>query len=169
VIAHEPPLLGLAPDPAVEALMGEIQDQLAGGDAEAGTRRFFEEIALGPGGWDLVPEPVQRAAIRNAQTFVDLREDPDWATLDVAALAALDRPILVTAGDTSPPWLRQTPFIVAGRAGIPTRRLNGAGHSPHLTHPEELVRAIVEFASGAALCGVPGFGYPPWVLRSFSL
>ena len=160
VVAHEPALLGLVPVPEVEALFARVWDQLAAGDVEGGTRRFFEDVVLGPGGWELVPEALRRAAMGNAQTFVDLREDPDWGMLDVTALARLARPILVTAGDTSPAWLRHTPFIIADQAGIPTRRLNGAGHSPHLTHPDTMVQAIVEFArcatpaSGVAICAM---------------
>ena len=96
-----------------------------------------------PGAWDRLPEPLRRAAIGNAQTFVDLREDPGWATLDLAALARVPRPILITVGETSPPWLRESPVIVAERAGIPTRQIPGAGHSPHLTHPDALVGAII--------------------------
>jgi pimeloyl-ACP methyl ester carboxylesterase len=121
-----------------------VQDQLAAGDIAGGTRRFFEDVVLAPGSWE---KSASRSGSRgNAQTFVDLREDPEWATLDVAALSRLARPILVTAGEASPPWLGRTPFAVAERAGIRTRRLRDAGHSPHLTHPEALVEAIADFA-----------------------
>jgi pimeloyl-ACP methyl ester carboxylesterase len=146
VLAHEPPLLGVLPDPAVEALLASIQAQLADGDIGGGTRRFFEEAVLGPGAWERLPEPLRRAAMGNAQTFIDLREDPGWATLDVPALAAVPRPILITTGETSPDWLRRTPVTVAELAGIPTRTILGAGHSPHLTQPAALVEAIEDFA-----------------------
>ena len=146
VLAHEPPLLGVFPDPAVEALLASIQDQLADGDIAGGTRRFFEEAVLGPGAWERLPEPLRRAAMGNAQTFIDLREDSGWATLDVTALAAVPRPILITTGETSPDWLRRAPVAVAEFAGIPTVTIGGAGHSPHLTHPEALVAVIEAFA-----------------------
>jgi pimeloyl-ACP methyl ester carboxylesterase len=146
VVAHEPPLLGLVPDPGVEALLASVQAQLAAGDIAGGTRRFFEEAVLGPGSWERLPEPLREAAMGNAQTFVDLREDPDWATLDIAALSQVARPILVTAGETSPEWLRCAPIAIAEAAGIPTRRIAGAGHSPHLTHPDALVRVVEEHA-----------------------
>lgn len=149
VLAHEPPMLGLVPDPQVEAQFASVQAQLATGDHAGGTRRFFEELVLGPGSWERLPEPLRRAAVGNAQTFVDLRDDPDWATLDLAALARLDRPILVTAGTTSPQWLGHVPIAVADGAGIPTRRIEGAGHSPHLTHPAALVAAVEAFARPA--------------------
>jgi pimeloyl-ACP methyl ester carboxylesterase len=149
VLAHEPPLLGLVPDPATEALLASVQDQLAAGDVTGGARRFFEQAVLGPGAWDLLTEPLRRAAIGNAQTFADLREDPAWATLDVTALARLPRPILITAGETSPAWLRLVPIAVATGAGIATRTIHGAGHSPHLTHPDALVAVVQTFARPA--------------------
>ena len=148
VVAHEPPVLGLVPDPDVQALLASVQDQLAAGDIAGGTRRFFEEAVLGPGSWERLPEPLRRAAMGNAQTFIDLREDPGWATLDIAALSRVPHPILITVGETSPGWLRQSPLTVAGAAGIPTRTIGGAGHSPHLTHPDALVAIIEEFARG---------------------
>src|SRR5687768_12858169 len=96
VLAHEPPLLGVVPDHDVEALLESVWDQLAAGDVAGGARRFFEEAVLGPGAWEQLPEPLRRAAMGNAQTFIDLREDPGWATLDVSGLARVPRPILIT-------------------------------------------------------------------------
>ena len=145
VIAHEPPLLGVFPDPAVEALLASIQAQLADGDIAGGTRRFFEEAVLGPGAWERLPEPLRRAAMGNAQTFIDLREDPGWATLDVPALSQVPVPILITTGETSPTWLRRPPVAVAELAGIPTRTISGGGHSPHLTHPDAFLAVIEAF------------------------
>ena len=142
VIAHEPPLLGLAPDPEVEALMRSVQDQLAGGDVEGGTRRFFEELALGPGGWERIPEPLRRAAMANAQTFVDLRDIPDWGVLDVGAVARFAGPLVVTVGDVSPAWLPRTALAAAAQIGCGTRVIEGAAHSPHLTTPGALVAVI---------------------------
>jgi pimeloyl-ACP methyl ester carboxylesterase len=155
VLAHEPPLLGLVPDPDVEALFAGIQDQLAAGDVAGGTRRFFEEAVLGPGSWERIPEPLRRAAMGNAQTFIDLREDPDWATLDIAGLARVPRPILMTVGETSPDWLRQAARALAEAAGIPTREIGGAGHSPHLTHPDALVAVVEELAPPRAAWTCP--------------
>jgi pimeloyl-ACP methyl ester carboxylesterase len=151
VLAHEPPLLGVVPDPEVQALLTSVQDQLAAGDIAGGTRRFFEEAVLGPGSWERLPEPLRLAAMGNARTFIDLREDPGWATLDVPALARIPRPVLITTGETSPDWLRRTPVTVAGRAGIPTCTIRGAGHSPHLTHPSEFAALIADFIAGQRL------------------
>ena len=151
VLAHEPPLIGSVPVPEVEAVFRDVQAQIASGDVERGTRRFFEELALGPGGWELVPEPIRRIAVGNAQTFVDLREDPAWATLDVAAVAACPRPMAVTHGDAGPAWLPYVAVAVADLIGREAVRIPGAGHSPHLTHPEAFAAVIADRVVGAEL------------------
>ena len=149
VLAHEPPVLGLVPDPDATALIARVQEQLATGDVAGGTRRFFEEGVLGPGSWERLPERLRLAATTNAQTFIDLRADPDWATLDLDALSCLRRPILITTGEASPSWLREGPRLVAGAARIATLTIAGAGHSPHLTHPDALVGVVEAFAQRA--------------------
>jgi pimeloyl-ACP methyl ester carboxylesterase len=150
VVAHEPPLLDVVPAPAFAAIVAAVQDQIAAGDAAGGTRRFFED-ALGPGTWDKVPEPVQRAAIANAQTFLDLREDPHWAALDVAAVARFPGPIVITHGDAGPPSLPHVATSVAGLIGRDARLIPGAGHTPHHTHPEAFAALIEEVVAGDAL------------------
>jgi pimeloyl-ACP methyl ester carboxylesterase len=150
VIAHEPPLLGLVPMPAVEAGFRGVQDQLASGDVAGGTRRFFEEIVLGPGAWEKIPEPIRHVAIGNAQTFLDLREIPDWDGLDVAAVSRFPRRIVITRGDTSPGWLSHVALAVAKLIGRESRVIAGAGHSPHLTHPHDFAALIHELIGGQA-------------------
>jgi pimeloyl-ACP methyl ester carboxylesterase len=146
VVAHEPPLLGEFHVPAVEAGFASVQDQIAAGDAAGATKRFFEDVILGPGGWELVPERVQRAAIGNAQTFLELREDPDWGRLDFDAVARFPGPLIVTHGDASPPWLPRVARSAAGRIGCESRVIVGAGHTPHHTRPEELAAVVEELA-----------------------
>jgi pimeloyl-ACP methyl ester carboxylesterase len=142
VVAHEPPALALVSMPDVEALFDSVLDEMREGDPAAATRRFFEQAVLGPGGWKLVPEPVQRAAIANAQTYVDMLADPAWGALDVRAVARFTGPMLITYGDTGPQWLPQVALSVAERIGCPTLMIHGAGHTPHHTHPEALAEII---------------------------
>ena len=151
VVAHEPTLIGLVPMPEAADVIRSVQDQLAAGDVEAGTRRFFEEVVLGPGGWELVPESIRHAAIGNAQTFVDMGEDPDWGALDARAVRRYPGPILVTRGEASPDWLPFVALEVAARIGRECRLIPGAGHSPHLTHPDALAALIEELAGGRGL------------------
>jgi pimeloyl-ACP methyl ester carboxylesterase len=151
VVAHEPALIGLIPMPDVDAAMRSVRDQLAAGDVEAGARRFFEELALGPGGWNMVPERVQRAAIGNAQTFVDMLEDPRWGALDAAAVRRFPGQIVVTHGDSGPAWLPRVALAVAERIGRESRVIAGAGHSPHLTHPDAFAALIADIIGGRRL------------------
>jgi pimeloyl-ACP methyl ester carboxylesterase len=59
VCAHEPPLMGLVADDPVVAQVGErvgtVVSLIDRADAEAGARLFVEEVALGPGAWELMP------------------------------------------------------------------------------------------------------------------
>jgi pimeloyl-ACP methyl ester carboxylesterase len=142
VVAHEPPAFALHPVREAIALFAGVCDEIAAGDAETAARRFFEEAILGPGGWALVPEPVQRAAIANAPTFADMLEDPAWDALDVAAVAAFPGRRLITYGDAGPAWLPDVARTVAKRTGSAGRRIAGAGHTPHHTHPAEFAAVI---------------------------
>ena len=107
------------------------------------TRRFFEEAVPGPGGWSLVPEPVQAAAIGNAGTFEDMLADADWGALDTDAIAAFPGRILITSGDTGPDWLPHVARTVARRIEAPVQVIHGAGRTPHHTHPEAFAEAII--------------------------
>jgi pimeloyl-ACP methyl ester carboxylesterase len=151
VVAHEPPLMSLTPDPEVEALFASVQAQIAAGDAPGGTRRFFEDVVLGPGGWDLVPESLREAAIGNAQTFADLAEIDDADTIDLAGVARYAGPVVITHGDQSPAWLPRAAQAVASRAGRELRVIEGAGHAPHLTTPAALVALIEDVAASRSL------------------
>jgi pimeloyl-ACP methyl ester carboxylesterase len=148
VVAHEPALLDLAPDPAARAFMGGVARQIAEGDVAGGAQRFFEEGALGPGGWDLLPEAVRNDATANAHTYVEMIQSPDWAALDVAAVARFRGPLLITYGDRSPAWLSRGAVAVAERIGCRRMLIPGAGHTPHHTHPDALA-ALVEGLVGA--------------------
>jgi pimeloyl-ACP methyl ester carboxylesterase len=167
VAVHEPPLLGIA-EPGtmlgrmadtVLATMRAVAAEIGRGDAEGATARFIEEIALGPGMWRTLPVESRRALVANAPTFVDLLDDHDWAAVPLPAGA--EPPILVTDGDSSPPWfgaiIAELFLTRYGQASRHTFR--GAGHAPHLTHPAALVpviRSFVEstYADAATTSGV---------------
>jgi pimeloyl-ACP methyl ester carboxylesterase len=148
VVAHEPPLVGLFAAPALEELFELVQDQIAAGDAPGATRRLFEGISHLPGAWDAVPERVQQAAIANAQTFLDLREDPAWGDLDVRAVARFPGPITITWGDAGPIWMPRIAVSVADALRRDPAVIHGAGHTPHHTHPEAFAAVIAERLRG---------------------
>jgi pimeloyl-ACP methyl ester carboxylesterase len=155
LIVHEAPLMGLVADDAeLRPLMmefrgriGSVADQLRAGDIAGGTRRFVEEVALGPGAREQPPEEVRQMNINNAPTFLDEAQDPKWADLDVSALSRFSSPALLTEGDQSPPWFPKIMSKLAGAIdGAERLTFSGAGHVPHQTHPDEYVRAVVEFS-----------------------
>jgi len=153
VIAHEPPLFDLiagdrhlAPDVHEdEASMAGILDRITSGDHAAAAQQFIETV-LGPGGWSELPPSMREAAIENAPTFLDEAQDPDQQAFDPAWLHGFQRPLMLTYGSESPP---QFPGVVSKLAeALPaarTKEFQGAGHVPHVTHPDAFVAATSEF------------------------
>jgi len=158
VIGHEPPLYGpFVADPDQGPLMREalsrftaVVARLEAGEMEAGTRLFAETYSHGPGGWDRIPPERQQVMIANSPTWVDEMRDPGAWSTDLAALAAIPHPILLTYGDQSLPFL---PAVVANLAGVlpsvQTLLITGAGHVPAASHPAEYAAAIMTFAAAA--------------------
>ncbi|MFF1560376.1 alpha/beta fold hydrolase [Streptomyces sp. NPDC058279] len=149
--AHEPPLPGLVEGDqeaqAARLRLDAVFADIRGGDHEAAARRFVEEVVSGPGEWDRVPESVRETFIANAPTFLDEQSDPAWALVDLPRLAAgYTGPALLTTGSEGMPWF---PGIVATLAkalrGARVVTLEGAGHVPHLTHPDAYVDTLTAF------------------------
>lgn len=148
---HEPPLVGLVEDdPVLQQLVAATVAEfraIAGladhGELHRSARRFMERVALGPGGWDLLPQPLRDTAVKSAPAFADEQRDPVCGHIDTRALATLEMPMVVTQGDQSPAWFD----AIVRRLGeaIPSADLKvfaGAGHAPHLTHPGDYVAAF---------------------------
>ena len=160
VQAHEPPLLDLLDDdPAGATALAEawgridaVAALLDSGDAEGGARLFIEAIALGPGGWDERLSPEGRAMlVANAPTWLDEVRDPEAFALPLERIREPDRPVLITVGEESSPSLaRAAERLVAGVRGAEGRVLAGAGHVPHLSHPEGYARMVSRFAVSAS-------------------
>lgn len=159
VVAHEPPLMAIVvDDPDVRPVMDEFQgkidsvlEQLQAGDIPGGARRFVEEVALGPGMWEQLPEQTRETFMGNATTWLDEQRDPSWAELDLAGLSDFSGPALLTEGDRSPPWFPRIMEELARTIAHAQRKtFAGAGHNPHVTHPEDYVQAVSEFAREGA-------------------
>ena len=156
---HEPPLFDiLLEDPKTRPLAEELDNRflpvandLAAGNMEDGARRFVEMI-IGPGAWDsFTPDDVKRMLVNNGPTFLDETRDPDVLTIDLKALARFDRPTLLTGGSESPPFFAPVLDKLAGVLPNATRKtFPGAGHMPHITHPQEYVAAITEFIDASS-------------------
>ena len=153
---HEPPLFSLvAGDPAAAGPLAELQRNalavlalIGEGDHRAAAELFVETIALGPGSWAMLPEPLRALVAANAKTFEDEMQDPEWANVDLAGAASFSssRPVLISQGDRSPPLFAAVAARLAMAMPQATRRVfAGMGHVPHLTHTADYVRVIEEF------------------------
>jgi pimeloyl-ACP methyl ester carboxylesterase len=155
---HEPPLVSLvAGDPDVgpmvaEAgeLIGQIAEQLAAGDTEGGTKRFMEQIALGPGAWEKLPAEVRDSFLFNAPTFVDEVADSEWSAIDRTGLRGAGVPTLLTRGEQSPAWFGHVLDVLAQLVPESAiRTFEDTGHVPHETHPQAYVAAVRDIAGAA--------------------
>ncbi len=155
IAVHEPPLLGMIADhpmlPEIRRRLGAVIATLRSGNAEEGARQFVENVALGPGMWDKLPEENRQVMIFNAPTFLDEQNEPETAmTLDLEALGRFRGPALVTRGDQSPPFFGVILDRIIGALPQATRHtFRGGGHVPHLTHAEEFVQVLTDFMQAA--------------------
>jgi len=154
LIGHEPPLFSLlANDPALTPLLREVKqrvdvvvERIAAGDYACAAEQFVEGVALGPGAWAQLPAAVQQMLIENAPTFLDEARDPEQVAFDFEWIKRFSRPVLLTLGYQSPPIF---PPVVAKLADalphVEVRTFQGAGHTPHATHPDDYVETILAF------------------------
>jgi pimeloyl-ACP methyl ester carboxylesterase len=159
VAVHEPPLMRLLLDDPVTKPMADnllsffsgVSDAIADGRNEDGARQFVGAV-VGPDAWDtMLPEEAKRTLINNAPTFLDEMRDPDIFGIDSETLARFSGPVLLSEGSESPPFLGQ--ILDRVHAALPTATRHtfaGAGHIPHITHPQDYVTKITEFIDSAA-------------------
>jgi pimeloyl-ACP methyl ester carboxylesterase len=154
LIVHEPPLFGLLKDDpngkqalaAVQERMSAVVLLLTAGDWTGGARQFVETIAFGPGAWPELPEEVRKTAVFNAPTWLDEAHDPEALEIDLSGLRGFTAPVLLTVGDQSPAFFPKVMDKVA--AAMPHAVMHtyaGAGHVPHLSHPEQYAGSLTEF------------------------
>jgi pimeloyl-ACP methyl ester carboxylesterase len=153
---HEPPLWGLLEGTRDQALVDElagadahlavVRGLISSGDFSGAAEHFVEHVALGPGAWGQLPEPFRAVLVAHAPTYLDELADETALSIDNAALAATTVPLLVTHGTESP---RLFAAVIAelGKL-VPAARvevLEGAGHIPQATHPEEWIARLVAY------------------------
>jgi pimeloyl-ACP methyl ester carboxylesterase len=160
LIVHEPPLFGLLKDEpktrqalaAVQERMSAVVSVLTAADWTGGARQFVETIAFGPGAWAELPQEVRETFVFNAPTWLDEVQDPDALEIDLSGLRRFAAPALLTTGDQSAPFFPLVVDRIAAAMPQATRRTYaGAGHMPHLSHPEEYVRVVTDFLKGGAV------------------
>lgn len=158
VAVHEPPLFDLL-DPRLlsraeltelnelRARLASVAARLESGDREGGARLYLERVAKTPGGWAGLDPRQRQALVDNALTYLDQSRDPEALRIELADLAAFDRPALVTRGDLRPPFFKRMAEMVA--AAMPAARsevVPGTAHDPQVSDPAAYARVIEEFA-----------------------
>lgn len=155
-MVHEPPLWGLLEQTCDQALidalsaadadLAVVRNLIRSGDHRGAAEHFVEHVALGPGTWDQLPESFRAVVEANAPTYLDELADPTTGSIDAAALATTTVPVLLTHGTESPPLF---PAVIAELVklvpGARVEMLEGAGHIPHASHPEEWVARLLAF------------------------
>ncbi|MGH2683307.1 MAG: alpha/beta fold hydrolase [Actinomycetota bacterium] len=157
VVSHEPPLLDVLPSghplraAADDATVRSAQlAEQTEADPEGAARRFVEEVGFGPGSWDQLPRFLRETFVRNAPTFADERRDPGAGWVDLERLKRFPRPILLSKGEVSPPYLHAIVDVLgASVQQAEVKMYAGGGHAPQSTHPEAYVSAVTEFAKRA--------------------
>ncbi|HZO68176.1 MAG TPA: alpha/beta hydrolase [Kribbellaceae bacterium] len=151
VIVHEPPLRAPLSEGGADAPLTVVLDLIRAGDHSRAAERFVNDVALGPGAWAQLPEQMRATMTDNAPTYLDEELAPDSRTVDEAALARFAGPVLVTFGGQSPPIFLPVVHYLA-RLLPQAHRIEyaGAGHIPHVTHPEEFVATVLDFCSASA-------------------
>jgi pimeloyl-ACP methyl ester carboxylesterase len=153
-IAHEPPLFSLLEnDPSVAPMLeevgkriGTVVERIASGDRAGAAEQFVETVALGPGTWAQLPPDLQQTFIKNAPTFLDETRDPEALAFDLARIKAVPRASLLTMGAQSPPTFAPVVGKLADvLPGAEVVTFPGAGHIPHVTHPDAYIEAIMAF------------------------
>jgi pimeloyl-ACP methyl ester carboxylesterase len=153
---HEPPLFDLLADqPEAQGALSEIRGRITAvarlletGAAMAGARQFVETIAFGPGTWDQLPAALRETFVFNAPTWLDEIRDPLSLHVDLRKLRGFARPAMLSGGSDSPPFFGAVLGKLAGALPRATRAtIAGAGHVPHVSHPNHYVRLVTEFAS----------------------
>lgn len=155
VLVHEPPLFGLLKqDPEAMALLPVIQqhmdhaiDLLVSRRHEEGARYFAEHIGFGPSFWEEVLTAEMRASfVAHASTWLDQARDPTRLDIVPERFTRLQMPVCLSTGTHGLPWYSPTMARLAHL--IPDVRLvpiPGAGHAPHLTHPDQWVQLALSF------------------------
>ena len=156
---HEPPLLGLlSTDPqAAEALAGfraleaRIGGRLRAGDPLGAAQAYANGVSAEPGGWAELPPPAQASFTASAAAATKESADPAAQNLELSRFASYRDPIVLTGGTRSAPVFGVINDQVGGAFyGALRYAFDGAGHFPHLTHPEAFVRVVGEFCRYAS-------------------
>lgn len=137
----------------MQAVAG-ILDRNAGGDHAGAAEQFTDDFLLGSGGWAGLPGDVREGMITSAPTVPGELNDPERWSIEEDAIAGYRGPVLLTSGDHSPPVhaavMRRLAELLPQAEQATCR---GAGHIPHVTHPEEYARHVLAFLVASEQAG----------------
>jgi pimeloyl-ACP methyl ester carboxylesterase len=154
MIIHEPPLLGLIKDnpgtqeafQMLNSRIKSVMDLIAAGNMEKATEEFMENLGMGPGTWQKLPQVAQKIFIYNAPTWYDEMHDPNSLEIDLYTLSDFKKAALLSTGSASPPFF--SPIIDKIMTAIPHAKriiIEGAGHVPHMSHPKQYIEVVKNF------------------------
>jgi pimeloyl-ACP methyl ester carboxylesterase len=161
LLMHEPPLFMLLHADKTTRHLAELASQqirqaatlISQGAVEEGVRFFVDHIAFGSETWDTLFTPeIRQTYIRHANTWLDQSRDPDRLSVRPELLLGYPHRIVVSHGDSGLPAYALITKILA--AAIPAARrhtIKGAGHAPHLSHPQKFADLIRHSARQIAL------------------
>ncbi|PTQ66840.1 alpha/beta fold hydrolase [Celeribacter persicus] len=150
LVLLEPPVFGLLTDEneALKREAGGLMKQAAAlieeGHIEEGAKLFIEQVAFGENAWHKVFDAEARATIlANAHTWLDQFRDPDRLAVNVSALSGFPGQITLMTGDaTLPAYTAVIQQISERLPNAVIRRIGGAGHGMHISHPEAVTDAV---------------------------
>lgn len=160
LVVHEPALFGLLKDvPEAQPFLHEVDKRIAAvvsliekGEDEEAAKLFVETVAFGPDTWHKLTPNVQQTFVYNAPTFLDETKDPDSLELNIDSLARFTKPALLTGGTESPPFFLKV--LDQLEKALPNAKrilFEGAGHVPHLSHPEQYIQVVRDFCFNNAI------------------
>jgi pimeloyl-ACP methyl ester carboxylesterase len=85
------------------------------------------------------------------QSLVDEIDDRTASTIDLARLSSFGGPLMMSRGTESPSFFDAILDIIADAVPRAQRyTFRGAGHVPHVTHPDDYAMVIGAYISGVA-------------------
>jgi len=161
LVIHEPPLFMLLHADKTTRHLAELASEhirqaailISQGAVEQGVRYFVDHAAFGSGTWDMLFTPeIRQTCIAHADTWLDQSRDPDRLSVRPELLFGYPHRIVVSHGDSGPIAYALITDILA--ATIPTAHrhiIKGAGHAPHLSHPQEFADLVRHSAQQVSL------------------
>ena len=118
-------------------------------DYEAAAKQYVETIGIGVGAWDKLPEEMHKVFVSNALTWYNQITDPDSIKFDLNLLAKFKKPALLSNGQLSPIVFHKVNEKLTKSFPHSKRIIyQGAGHVPHITHPQKYIEVIRNFCIG---------------------